>query len=610
MAGIVGYVGFQEASPIILEGLRKLEHRGYDSAGLSIGSQDAIHTFHVEGKIHNLEAAVRLDAARGTFGIGQTSWADPHRGPDVRVDNNPDIVVVLSGKPNNIEDLRSRIRSDGDLTDAEVVAHLIRAFHGEYAALEDAVARAAVEIRGGCAIAAVTRREPGKIVAAHLGHPTVVGLGQDENFVTSYLPAIVNHTRDMIRLEGGDMAVLTAQGVLMLDSDSRPVTRTVDRVLWDPLMAEKSGYKHLMLKEIFEQPRAIRETILGRLDEDTGAIELDELGLTRRELKGLKHLNVIGCGSSWHAGLVAKGMIETLARVHVEIEYGSELRYTDPLVDEGVLSLLISKSGETGDTVECQRLLHEKGSKTIAVCNSVSSTLAKVARGAIYTKAGPELAAASTKSFTSQLTAMYLFAMLLGQLRGQLDDGSSRSHARDLLELPGLVESALELSGRCERLARMIAQAGKILVLGRGVHYPIALEGARMLQELCHLHADGCAAGEMRHGPTALIDADMVVVVIATVDESSESSRLRYEKTIVQVQEMTARQGRVICIANEGDERFHNHAYEVIWIPKTRELLQTVLELIPLQLLSYHVAVFLGRDVDQPTDIGRAIRSD
>ncbi len=609
MAGIVGYVGFQEAGPIILGGLRKLEHRGYDSANLSIGSGNAIRTFHAEGKIHNLEAAVRLNAATGSFGIGQTVWSD-YRPGQTGTPRDLDIVAVLCGKPGNIEELRSQIRCEVALADAEVVACLIQAFDEEHSALEDAVARAIVEISGRCAVAAISRREPGKIVAAHAGYPTVVGLGNDENFVTSYIPAIVNHTRDMIRLQDGDLAVLTPHGVLVTDADSRPVNRAVSRVLWDPLMAEKSGYKHLMLKEIFEQPRAIRETVLGRLDEDTGMIELDELGLTRRELKGLKHLNIIGCGSSWHASLVAKGMIETLARVHVEVSYGSELRYTDPLVDEDELSLLISKSGETADTVKCQQLLHKKGSKTIAVCNSVSSTLSRVARGAIYTKAGPELAAASTKSFTSQLTAMFLFAMQLGHLRGQLDEKASRSLARNLLELPGLVESTLELSGRCESLARTITQAGKILVVGRGVHFPIALEGARMLQELCRLHADGCAAGEIRHGPTALIDGDMVVLVIATVDEDDEFSRLRYEKTVVQVQEMTARQGRVICIANEGDERFHHHAFEVIWVPRTHELLQTVLELIPLQLLAYHVAVFLGRDVDQPTDRGRTVRSD
>ena len=609
MAGIVAYVGFQQAAPVILEALRKLEYLGYDSAGLAIGTPDAVRAFHADGKLRNLDAAVRLDAVQGTFGVGHTCWSGG-LGRRARLAERREVAVALTGKPGNIAELRARVRTGPRATDSEVVAGLIGGFLGEHAALEDAVARAAAEIEGGCAVAAIARRDPRKVVAVHLGRPTVVGLGRSENFVTSDIPAVLSRTRDMIRLLDGDIAVLTQHGVLVTDADLQPVARSVDRVMWDPLMAEKSGYEHLMLKEIFEQPRAIRETILGRIDGQTGRVELDELGVTRGELRGIKHLNVIGCGSSWHASLVAKGMIERLARVHVEVEYGSELRYTEPLVDEDVLSLLISKSGETADTVECQRLLHENGSKTIAVCNSVSSTLAKVARGAIFTKAGPELAAASTKSFTSQLTAMHLFAMMLGQVRGRMTAEASRACARDLLELPGLVESALELSGRCGRLARTVAQAGKILLLGRGAHYPIALEGARMLQELCRIQADGCAAGEMRHGPTALIDADMVVLVLATVDESYESSRLRYEKTVAQVQEVTARQARVICIANEGDRRLRDHSYEVIPVPRTRELLQTVVELVPLQLLAYHLAVHLGRDVDQTRDFGRSVTAD
>ena len=613
MAGIVGYVGAAQAGPIILEGLRKLEYRGYDSAGLAVGSRNALHMWHAEGKLRNLVAAVRLDPVAGTFGIGQTCWdgsVRQGRHGRRREAGSDEIVVALSGKPSNIEELRNRLAGQAESTDAEVVACLISSHRGPYATLEDALGRATLDVEGRCAIAAIARNEPGKIVAAQLGLPTVIGLGKHENFVTSEIPAILNRTRDMIHLEDRDVAILTARGVLVVDPDARPVYRPVHHVLWDPLMAEKSGYKHFMLKEIFEQPRAIRETILGRMHEETGRVVLDELGVTSRELRKIRHLNVIGSGSSWHAGLAAKAMIEQLARVHVEAEYGSEFRYSDPVVDEYVLSLVISKSGETADTIASQQLLHEKGSKTIAVCNTVVSTIANTARGAIYTKAGPELAAASTKSFASQLTAMYLFAMFLGQMRGQLSEEASKRCARDLLELPSLVESALELSGRCERLARTIAQAGKVLCLGRGAHFPIALEGARMLQELCNIHADGCAAGEMRHGPTALIDEEMVVVALATVDETHKSSVMRYEKTLAQVQEMTARQGRVICIANENDERLANHAHEVIRVPRTTELLQPAVELVPLQLLAYHVAAFLGHDVDHPRDFGKSVTSD
>ena len=613
MAGIVGYVGAAQAGPIILGGLRRLEYRGYDSACLAVGSRGAVHVWHADGKLRNLEAAVRLDPGAGTFGIGHTCWdagmRQARQGGHREVGKD-EIVVAMSGKPSNIEELRIRLEVDAKYTDADVIASLIRSHRGPFATLEDALGEATSDVEGRCAIAVISGDEPGKVVAAQLGLPTVIGLGKHENFVTSDIPAILNRTRNMIHLEDRDIAILTARGVLVLDTDARPVYRQVHHVLWDPLMAEKSGYKHLMLKEIFEQPRAIRETVLGRIDEETGKVVLDELGVTVRELREIRHLNVIGSGSSWHAGLAAKAMIEQMARVHVEAEYGSEFRYSDPVVDRFVLSLVISKSGETADTIAAQQLLHEKGSKTIAVCNSVDSTIANMARGAIYTKAGPELAAASTKSFASQLTAMYLFAMVLAQVRGTLSDEASRRCASDLLELPSLVESALELSGRCERLARTIAQAGKVLCLGRGAHFPIALEGARMLQELCSIHADGCAAGEMRHGPTALIDEDMVVVALATVDESHESSAMRYEKTLAQVQEMTARQGRVICIANEDDQRLRNHAHEVIPVPRTTELLQPAVELVPLQLLAYHVAVFLGQDVDQPRDFGKSVTAD
>lgn len=610
MSGIVGYVGTEQAAPIILEGLRKVEYRGYDSAGLAVGSREAVQVWHADGKLRNLEASVHLAAVQGTFGIGHTSW-DVHRKRSVRRTHRAaagdETVVALSGRPGNIEELRYRAGLPADCSAAEVLASTISRYRTPHTPLEEALGRATLDVEGRCAIAAIHVGEPGKIAVAQLGIRTVVGLGKRGNFVTTEVPAILNRTRDMIHLEDRDVAVLSPRGVLVLDADARPVYRPVHHVLWDPLMAEKSGYEHLMLKEIFEQPRAIRETLLGRMDGETGRVVLDELGVTARELRSIRHLNAIGSGSSWHAGLVAKAMIEQLARIHVEAEYGSEFRYSNPVLDPNVLSLVISKSGETADTVASQQLLHSRGSQTIAVCNSVDSTIATMARGVIYTRAGPELAAASTKSFTSQLTAMFVFAMLLGQIRGRLSDRESRECVRDLQELPSLVESALELSSLCERLARTIAQAGKVLCVGRGAHFAIALEGARMLQELCSIQADGCAGGELRHGPTALIDQDMAVLVLATVDETHESSRMRYEKTLAQVQEMTSRQGRVICIANEGDDQLDSHAHEVIPVPRTRELLQPAVSLIPLQLLAYHVAVLLGKDVDQPRDFSKSV---
>ena len=618
MAGIVGYAGRKQAAPLILDGLRRLEYGGYDAASLAVGSARGIHSRQATGKLRNLETAVRMDPVRGTFGVGHIRWASGQAQraspPGASAAPKHSIMVAVAGDPGNLDVLWDGL-PDGaarreSTSDAEALAMLIQCNRRKGDSLEEAVRRSTIDIEGICAFAAIAKDEPGKIVAARLGQPTLIGLGKNENFVASDKPAILHQTRDMIQLEDGDIAILTPRGVLVMDSDARQVSRSVHHVLWDPLMAEKSGYKHFMLKEIFEQPRAIRDTALGRLDEKTGKVVLDELGVTLREMRAIRHLNVIGSGSSWHAGLIGKDMIERLARVHVEVEFGSEFRYSDPVTDEGVLSLVVSKSGETADTLASQQLAHELGSKTIAICNSIDSTMAHNARGSIHTRAGPEMAAVSTKAFSAQLAALYLFATYLGQARGKLSEAESKQCARDLLELPSLVESALELAGHCERLARQVAYTDNVLYLGRGIHYPIALEAARMLKELSRIQADACAAGEMRHGPTALIDSDMVVVVLATVDQTLPASRLRYEKTLSQVREVTARHGRVICIANEDDTRIAQYAHEVIPVPVMREPLQSAVSHIPLQLLAYYTAVLRGCDVDQPRDIGRSISAD
>ncbi|MDE0107739.1 MAG: glutamine--fructose-6-phosphate transaminase (isomerizing) [Bryobacterales bacterium] len=618
MAGIVGYTGRKQAASVILDGLRRLEYSGYDSAGLAVGSAKGVRSRHTTGTLRNLETAVRLDPVRGTFGVGHTSWIARHLArpsPTAAAKlSKRGILVAVSGDPGNLDALWERLPDGGARREAtstpEALALLIHSNRKKGDSLEEAVRRSIVDIEGICAIAVIANDEPGKVVAARLGQPTLIGLGKHENFIASDKPAILHRTRDMIQLEDGDIAVVTARGVQMMDSDGRRLSRSVHHVLWDPLMAEKSGYKHFVLKEIFEQPRAIRDTALGRLDEETGNVVLDELGVTLRELRAVRQLNVIGSGSSWHAGLIAKNMVEHLARVHVKVEFGSEFRYSDPVIDDRLLSLVVSKSGETADTLAAQQLAHQLGSKTIAICNSIDSTMAHNARGAIHTHAGPELAAVSTKAFSAQLTALYLFAMYLGQARDTLSGEASRQCARDLLELPSKVESALELAADCERVARQLAHTDKVLYLGRGIHYPIALEAARMLKELSRIQADACAAGEMRHGPTALVDSDMVVVVLATVDESSPSSRLRYEKTLSQVREVTARHGRAICIANEDDARIAQYAHEVIRVPVMREPLQSAVSHTPLQLLAYYTAVLRGCDVDQPRDLGRSITAD
>ncbi len=618
MAGIFGYVGRKQAGPVILDGLRRLEHLGYDTAGLAVGSAKALQVRQARGNLRNLQAAVRLDPIRGTYGVGHTSWVGGQpvlTGPGQPATASPrGIFVALCGKPTNLESLRALVPrgeiNEEDPSGAEIVAGLVSSYRADTASLEAAVRQAIRKIEGSCAFAVMARDEKGKIVVTRRGLAVAVGLGRGENFVASDIPAILPRTRDMLQLEDRDIAVLRSGGTRVTNADGRPVFRMVHHVRWDPLMAEKGGYKHFMLKEIFEQPRTIRDTTLGRLDERTGAVVLDELGVTGRELREISHLNLIGCGSSWHASLTAKAMIEHLARVHVEVEYGSEFRYSNPLIDERVLTFVLSQSGETTDTLASQALAHERGSKTIAICNSVDSAIASAARGAIYTKAGPELAALSTKSFTAQLTALYLFAMHLGQVRGTLAPEAWRNRAQDLLELPGLVESALELSPLCEQLARQVSLASRFLFLGRGIQFPIALEGARKLQELAQVQAEGCPAGEIRHGPEALIGADTVVVVIATLDEEHPGSRARYEKAVAQVRDVAHRSGRVICITNVDDERLSAHAQEIILLPSARELLQPVAVLVPLQLLAYHIAVRRGRNIDQPRDIARSVTTD
>ena len=616
MAGIVGYVGSRQAGPILLRSLRKLEHLGYDSSGFAVGTDEAVHVRQATGSLRDLQAAARLDPVRGSYGIGRTGWTAgapclaalprpvdaPYRG----------VYVALTGRPTNLHTLRSALpRSDRHRAKAtaETVGMLLGRHVGAGSTLEEAVRSVAGQLQGNCVLAAIRRDEPGSVVVASLGLTALIGLGRNENFFASDLPTLLNWCQNVVRLERGDLAVLTARGVLVTDADARPVSRPVRHMLWDPASGEKSGYKHFMLKEIFEQPRSIRETILSRMDQRDGAVFLDELGVTPGELRNISHLNLVGSGSSWHAGLAAKFMLERMNRIHVAVEYGSEFRFSDPVIDDRVLSLFISQSGETADAIASQELAQSKGAKTIAICNSVDSTLALRAHGAIYTNAGPELAAESTKSFVSQLAALYLFSMYLAQVTGRLAAGASEDCARRLRQLPRLAESALELAGRCERIARQVAPARQVTVLGRGIHYPVALEGARKLQELAQIQALGCPAGEMRHGPAAIVDDGVVVIVLATMDEGSEASRRRYEKTLAQVREVKSRQARVLCVANEGDRRIARHAHEVIGVPPTDELLQPILNIIPLQLLAYYTAVRLGRAIDQPTDITKKVTS-
>ena len=615
MCGIVGYIGTQKAVPIILEGLRRLEYRGYDSAGLAVYCDDGqLAVRRAKGKLRNLEDAIRMNPVDGTYGIGHTRWAThgrpteenahPHR------DCKGDVVVVHNGIVENYLPLKQLLQAEGHVfkteTDTEVIAHLVeKHFHGN---LEEAVRAAVKEITGVFALAVISRSDPYKIVAARSGPPVVIGIGDNEYFVASDVPAILSHTRDMFFLADGDMAILTPEGVRLSDFDGRPVNRQVSHILWDPIMAEKGGYKHFMLKEIFEQPRAVRDTTLGRVGQDTGRVFLDEMDIAPAEFARFRQVKIIACGTSWHAALVGKFMIEKLARLPVEVDYGSEFRYRDPIVGEDTLTVVISQSGETADTLAAQREAKQKGSKTLAICNVVGSMVTREAAGTIYTHAGPEIGVASTKAFTCQLTALFILAMHLGQANHRLDESMSRVLMQELVRIPGKLETVLSRDPVYEALGRELHRAEDFLFLGRGVHFPIALEGALKLKEISYIHAEGYPAGEMKHGPNALIDEKLPVVVLATCDASSDESRVLYEKTLSNIQEVKAREGIVVALVTEGDTAVpKTGADHIIEIPATAELLTPILEIVPLQLLAYHIAVRRGCDVDQPRNLAKSV---
>ncbi len=615
MCGIVGYIGKRSAVPIILDGLKRLEYRGYDSAGLAVlNASSELVVRRASGKLRNLEDSIRDNPVSGTYGIGHTRWATHGRPTEENAhphsDSKGDVVVVHNGIVENYLPLKQQLEAEGhhfrSETDTEVIAHLIEKYNtGD---LEEAVRRAVKDLTGVFALGVISKSDPGKIIGARSGPPVVVGLGEDEYFLASDVPAVLGHTRDMIFLDDGDLAVLTAEGVRLTDFEGRPIKRNVSNILWDPIMAEKGVYKHFMLKEIFEQPRAIRDTMLGRVSQESGQIFLNEVNLTSKEFAEFKSVKIVACGTSWHAGLAGKFMIERLARIPVEVDYGSEFRYRDPIVDDSVLTVVISQSGETADTLAAQREAKQKGSKTLAICNVIGSMITREAVGSLLTHAGPEIGVASTKAFTCQLTAMFILAMTLAQSRRGEDDPCLREMAQELLRLPGKMEAVLANDPHYEDLGRQLYKVSDFLFLGRGIHYPIALEGALKLKEISYIHAEGYPAGEMKHGPNALIDERMPVIVLATRDTTSEESRIRYEKTLSNMQEVKARSGIVVAVACEQDvEEVKKVAAHVISIPETRELLLPILEIVPLQLLAYHIAVRRGCDVDQPRNLAKSV---
>ena len=619
MCGIVGYVGNQQVVPVIIEGLRRLEYRGYDSAGIAVvNSKGEMQVRRASGKLRNLEDVIRKNPIEGDYALGHTRWATHGRPTEENAHPHRDclgrIVVVHNGIIENYLELKRELQGQDHAfqteTDTEVVAHLIEKHLRQDSAsgIETAFRRALAELRGIYALVAMSADEPEKIVAARLGPPIVIGLGDGEYFVASDIPALLPYTRDIFFLGDNEIATLTRAGVRVTDGQGAEIEPQVQRINWDPIQAEKGGFKHFMLKEIYEQPRAVRDTTLGRVSLDTGQVFLDTMEIDRGDFSRFTDIKIAACGTAWHAAMVAKYLIEELARVPVEIDYASEFRYRNPILSPTTLMTVISQSGETADTLAALREAKEKGCRSLAICNVQGSMMTREADCTLYTHAGPEIGVASTKAFTSQMVASYIFALFLAQERGTLTEEKLKWHARHLSELPVKMEKLLnnpEID--YEELSKKFVLSTDFLYLGRGVNFPIALEGALKLKEISYIHAEGYAAGEMKHGPNALIDSRLPVVVINTLDPNDEKSRLRYEKTTSNIQEVKARDGIVVAIVTEGDQDTRESASYTIEVPPSSELLSPALSAVPLQLLAYHIAVRRGCDVDQPRNLAKSV---
>jgi glucosamine--fructose-6-phosphate aminotransferase (isomerizing) len=596
---------------VLLDGLRRMEYRGYDSAGVALVGAGGIELRRSAGKLANLENAIRTEPVDGLYGVGHTRWATHGRPTEENAHPHRDctgrIVVVHNGIIENYLELKQELQQQGHEfkteTDTEIVAHLVER-EMKRDGLENAVRRALALMRGMFALVLVSADDPEKIVAVRNGPPIVVGLGSDEFFVASDISALLSHTRDMVFLGDEEMAIITRSGVDFTDYHGRAVSKTTQRVMWDPIAAEKGGHKHFMLKEIFEQPSAARDTILGRVSLDRGQVFLEELNIPPATFRELQKVTIVACGTSWHAGLVGKYLIEALAQVPVEVDYGSEYRYRNPIISGSELAIVITQSGETADTLAALREAKRKGARSIAICNVVGSMATREADGTVYTHAGPEIGVASTKAFTAQLVALQLLALYMAQERQTLSQVEIRRHIEELLQLPQLIEQAIKASASTERIAEKFYNRTDFLFLGRGINYPIALEGALKLKEISYIHAEGYPAGEMKHGPIALIDESMPVVAIAPDDHV-------FEKMIGNVQEAKARGGSVIAITTDGDPRMANvldPARDVMLpMPRTTAMLTPLVMTIPLQLLAYHIAVRRGCDVDQPRNLAKSV---
>ncbi|MBI2181382.1 MAG: glutamine--fructose-6-phosphate transaminase (isomerizing) [Deltaproteobacteria bacterium] len=606
MCGIVGYIGKREAAPLILESLRKLEYRGYDSAGIAVLDDGRVTIRRCEGKLNNLETLLNRQPVSGAVGIGHTRWATHGRPSETNAHPHRagDVVVVHNGIIENYLELKEQLSKRGTQfsseTDTEIVAHLVSEKIERGMDFLEAVRRTLREIRGSYALLFLNRRDPRRLIVAKNSTPIVIGWGEGETFIASDIPALLDYTRKVTFLEDGELGEVTLGSYRLFDARGKIVHRPVKEITWDAVAAQKGGFAHFMLKEIHDQPRALADTFRGRISLKDGQVSLEDIHLKAREVKQIQRIHLVACGTAWHACLVGKFMLEEIAGIPAEVDYGSEFRYRSPLMDPKSILLMVSQSGETADTLAATEIARAKKAKILSICNVIDSSIPRKSHGVLYTHAGPEISVASTKAFTTQLTALYLLAVALGRLNGKLKQAGARKLLRDLMHLPHWIEETLKIESEVKELARELMHYGDFLYLGRGVNYPIALEGALKLKEISYIHAEGYPAGEMKHGPIALIDETMPVVVLAPRDRY-------FEKTMGNLKEVEARGGKVIVLTDDAKSGGAILAHRVLTLPKACHYLTPIVMTIPLQLLAYYIAVQRGTDVDQPRNLAKSV---
>jgi glucosamine--fructose-6-phosphate aminotransferase (isomerizing) len=606
MCGIVGYIGHREAAPLILDSLRKLEYRGYDSAGIAVLNDGQVVIQRCEGKLSNLATLLERQPMTGVIGIGHTRWATHGRPSETNAHPHRagDVVVVHNGIIENYLELKEQLTKRGthfsSETDSEIVAHLVAEKVERGVDFLEAVRRTLREIHGSYALLFLNRRDPKRLIVAKNSTPIVIGWGEGETFIASDIPALLDYTRKVTFLEDGEIGEVTLGSYRLLDGKGKTIRRPVKEITWDAVAARKGGYPHFMLKEIHDQPRALADTFRGRISLKDGNVALEDIKLSAAQVKQIKRFHLVACGTAWHACLVGKFMLEEIAGIPAEVDYGSEFRYRSPLMDPKSVLLMVSQSGETADTLAAIDIARAKKAKILCICNVIDSSIPRKSNGVLYTHAGPEISVASTKAFTTQLTALYLLAVALGRLNGKLSAAEARKLLRDLMYLPSWIEKVLEIEDEVKELARELMHSQDFLYLGRGINYPIALEGALKLKEISYIHAEGYPAGEMKHGPIALIDEKMPVVVLAPRDRY-------FQKTVSNLKEVESRGGRVVVLTDDAKTASEMSGHRVLTLPKASHYLTPIVMTIPLQLLAYYIAVHRGTDVDQPRNLAKSV---